>query len=228
LGFEIQQGGWMSRVLGVIPARYASTRFPGKPLAKINNLEMLAWVIRGSKQSRLLSEVLVATDDKRIVAVAEREGVRAIMTDSDLPSGSDRIWAAVANEDCEIILNIQGDEPLINGALIDQLVQPMLQDKDLAMGTLAHVISYEELHSLNAVKVLVNDKSEAIYFSRFPIPYSRQEVSEKMAIPAVLKEVNKTIGYRWRPATYRSMRWWEPMKWPRDAAKPTLDIADLC
>lgn len=167
----------MIRILGVIPARWASTRFPGKPLAKIKNLEMIAWVIRGAKTSQLLSEVLVATDDARIAAVAEREGVRVVMTDSDLASGSDRIWAATEKENCEIVINIQGDEPLINGSLIDTLIKPMKQDPSLMMATLAHPISKEELMSENAVKVIINQQSEAIYFSRFPIPFSRQAVS---------------------------------------------------
>lgn len=171
-------------VFGVIPARFGSTRFPGKPLELINGTELIAWVIRGTKKSKLLSQVLVATDDVRIAKVAEREGVTAIMTDSDLPSGSDRIWAAIhspkiAASDSAIVINIQGDEPLVTGELIDSLVQPMLVDKTLEMATLAHAISLEELKSENSVKVIVNERSEAIYFSRFAIPYSRIAASGK-------------------------------------------------
>lgn len=170
----------MSRVLGVIPARFGATRFPGKPLEKILGQELIVWVIEGAKQSKLLSEVLVATDDQRIVEVAKRAGVRAVMTDSALPSGSDRIWAAVQNEDCDVVINIQGDEPLITGILIDRLIEPMLKDASLEMATLAHPLASDaELQSLNAVKVVVNQNGEALYFSRYPIPYSR--VSAKQA-----------------------------------------------
>jgi len=164
----------MSRVLGVIPARYGATRFPGKPLEKILGKELIVWVIEGAKQSKLLSEVLVATDDQRIAAVAMKAGVRVVMTESALPSGSDRIWAAIKNENCDVVINIQGDEPLITGVLIDRLIEPMLKDTTLEMATLAHPLtSDEELHSMNAVKVVVNQKGEALYFSRYAIPYSR-------------------------------------------------------
>ncbi|GIL18229.1 MAG: 3-deoxy-manno-octulosonate cytidylyltransferase [Oligoflexia bacterium] len=161
------------KVFGVIPARYGSTRFPGKPLVKIKGKELITWVIDGARQAKLVDQVLVATDDQRIAEVVVRSGVQAIMTDSDLPSGSDRIWAAVRNQPCDVILNIQGDEPLITGGLVDALVRPMLEDPHLEMATLAHPLSSEELVSENSVKVIVNQRSEALYFSRFPIPYSR-------------------------------------------------------
>lgn len=162
------------RVIAVIPARYSSTRFPGKPLAKIKNKAMITWVIDGAKQAKLVDEVLVATDDERIAEVVRQSGIQAIMTDSSLPSGSDRIWAAVKGLHCDVIINVQGDEPLVTGALIDSLIRPMLEDPHLEMATLAHPLSLEELKSENSVKVIVNQKSEAIYFSRFPIPYSRE------------------------------------------------------
>jgi 3-deoxy-manno-octulosonate cytidylyltransferase (CMP-KDO synthetase) len=179
----------MSRVLGVIPARYAATRFPGKPLEKILGKELITWVIEGALQSTLLSEVLVATDDERIASVASKAGVRAVMTESALPSGSDRIWAAVKNENCDVVINIQGDEPLITGMLIDRLIEPALQDASLEMVTLAHPLSAEaELQSMNAVKVVVNQNSDALYFSRFPIPYSRLSPKEA-GLMAALKHI---------------------------------------
>lgn len=171
-------------VFGVIPARFGSTRFPGKPLELINGVELIAWVIRGTKKSKLLSQVLVATDDARIAKVAEREGVMAVMTDSELPSGSDRIWAAISSPkiaaaESAVVINIQGDEPLVTGELIDSLVAPMLADQALEMATLAHPISLEELKSENSVKVIISEKSEAIYFSRYAIPYSRVAATDK-------------------------------------------------
>ncbi len=161
-------------VWGVLPARFGSTRFPGKPLVKIQGLELIAWVIRGAKTSRLLDKVIVATDDQRIAAVAQREGAEVAMTASDIPSGTDRVWAAIKDKSVEIVLNIQGDEPLVTGGLIDSLIQPMLKDQMLEMATLAHPISTTELMSEHSVKVVVNHRSEALYFSRYAIPYSRK------------------------------------------------------
>ncbi len=174
-------------VWGVLPARFGSTRFPGKPLAKIQGLELIAWVIRGAKTARLLDKVLVATDDARIAEVAHREGVEAVMTASALPSGSDRIWAAVKGKPVDIILNIQGDEPLVTGGLIDSLVRPMLEDQELEMATLAHSISQAELLSEHSVKVVVNHRSEALYFSRYAIPYSRKLCGDNP--PGALKHI---------------------------------------
>lgn len=163
----------MSKVIGVIPARYASTRFPGKPLAKIQGREMILWVIDGARRAKSLQEVIVATDDERIVEVVEKSGARAIMTDSELPSGTDRIWAAVKNENCDVVVNIQGDEPLVTGTLVDALVSPMLADTNLEMATLGHALNVEDMNSMNVVKVVMNLHGDALYFSRFAIPYSR-------------------------------------------------------
>ena len=161
------------KFIGVIPARFGATRFPGKSLALLNGVEMIAWVIRGVKTSKKLNQILIATDDERIAQVAKREGAMVAMTDSNLPSGTDRIWAAVQNVDCDVIINIQGDEPLIDGKLIDQLITAFEKDPSLKMGTLAHPISPEELESPHSVKVIVDSQNNAIYFSRFAIPYSK-------------------------------------------------------
>ncbi len=179
----------MSRVLAVIPARYASTRFPGKPLAKIAGVEMIAWVIRGAKKSKLLTDVWVATDDERIQKVALRENAKVAMTDPNLPSGTDRIWAAIQNEDCDIVINIQGDEPLVSSAWIDALAEPLIEEPDLQMATLAHPLSPAELQSPNSVKVVMDHKNNALYFSRFAIPYSRDNAKQ-----SELKGALKHIG----------------------------------
>lgn len=163
------------KVLGVIPARYASTRFPGKPLAPLLGQPMLHWVLEGCREAKRLDGLLVATDDERIARVAREAGAEAAMTDPALPSGTDRIWAAVRDRDVDLIVNIQGDEPLMSGALIDGLVEAFAGPNPPEMATLAHPISDEDLGSLNAVKVLVNAQSDAIYFSRFPIPHSRHD-----------------------------------------------------
>lgn len=161
------------KVVGVIPARYGSTRFPGKPLVLLNGKPMIQWTIEGAKQSKILSDVIVATDDQRIFDVVTAAGAKAVMTDSDLPTGSDRIHAAIKDVDCDIIVNIQGDEPLVNGDLVDSLAGVFFKEPHLDMATLAHPISEEEWQSMNSVKVVLNGNDEALYFSRYPIPYSR-------------------------------------------------------
>lgn len=181
-------------VIGVIPARYASTRFPGKPLVSIAGKEMIAWVIQGAKTSQLLQEVWVATDDERIAKVAEREGAKVAMTDPSLPSGTDRIWAATQKIDCEIVINIQGDEPLVSSAWIDSLAEPLIEEPQLEMATLAHPLNDEEVQSLNSVKVVMDQSNNALYFSRFPIPYSRDN-AKQMGYRGALKHIGM-YGYR--------------------------------
>lgn len=166
------------KVYGVIPARYGSTRFPGKPLASIAGKPLLQWVIEGALQSQLITDVIVATDHEDIMKLAVDCDVQAVMTDSDLPSGSDRVWAAIAEEDCDVVLNIQGDEPLINGPLLDSLVEPFVKNKDIQMATLGRKIKLEDLESPNTAKITLNKNKEALYFSRHPIPYSRNSVNE--------------------------------------------------
>ncbi len=163
----------MKPVIGVIPARLASTRFPEKPLALIAGQSMISHVVRGALRSKKIQQVWVATDDNRIADEARKAGASVVMTDSDLPSGTDRVWAATEKLDCDVIVNIQGDEPLIEAGHIDALIEPFLLDPNLQMGTLAHKLTDIELQSANSVKVLLDQNSNAIYFSRFAIPYSR-------------------------------------------------------
>jgi 3-deoxy-manno-octulosonate cytidylyltransferase (CMP-KDO synthetase) len=163
-------------VVGVIPARFASTRFPGKPLATILNKPMLTYVIEAALKSRKLTKVLVATDHEQIAQLAERSGAETIMTDSDLPSGSDRAWQAVQKHspNADIVVNIQGDEPLLRPELIDRLIEPLTIDRELQMTTLGRALQPGDLESLTTAKIVVNKRHEALYFSRLPIPYSRE------------------------------------------------------
>lgn len=177
------------KIVGVIPARYGSTRFPGKPLVSLLGKPLIQWTIEGSRQSDLLDDLIVATDDQRIHDVARSCGVDVAMTASDLPSGSDRIYAAIKDVNCDVVVNIQGDEPLVTGALIDRLAQVFVDDPSMDMATLAHPISEEELQSRNAVKVVLNHNDEALYFSRFPIPYSRQTSQEMGSQSVCLKHI---------------------------------------
>lgn len=177
------------KVLGVIPARYGATRFPGKPLFVIAGKPLLQWVIEGTKQSRLLSEIVVATDDARIADLAKACGVEAVMTDSALPSGTDRAWAVAKTRAVDAVVNIQGDEPMITGGLIDQLAGVLAEPNPPEMATLAHPISLDDLASPNAVKVIVNRGGDAIYFSRFAIPHSRVEAKNSPEGPVSLKHI---------------------------------------
>lgn len=170
------------QALGVIPARYGSTRFPGKPLKIIHGKPLLQWVIEGAKTSRLLSEILVATDHPEIFQLAEKCGCKAVMTPTDLPTGSDRVFAASRNLASDVVVNIQGDEPLIRGEMLDRLVEPMLSDPTLQMATLGRQLKEGDLHSPNTAKIVLNRRSEALYFSRLPIPYSRVDATGQKAV----------------------------------------------
>jgi 3-deoxy-manno-octulosonate cytidylyltransferase (CMP-KDO synthetase) len=170
------------KAIGVIPARFGSTRFPGKPLKLIGGKPLLQWTIEGARQSRLLQEIWVATDHPEIEKLVKSLGVKCVMTDSDLPTGSDRVYAAVKNADVDVVVNIQGDEPLISGALLDQLTEPMLADQLLEMATLGRQFKAGDLESKTTAKIVLNAKGEALYFSRFSIPYSRLDAPSKGAI----------------------------------------------
>lgn len=187
------------KVLGVIPARFGATRFPGKSLAQVAGKPLLQWVIEGARTSKALADVWVATDDDRIAALCSKLGCKHVMTDPALPSGSDRIHAALKKESyqADVVVNIQGDEPMVTGALIDRLAA-CFADRSVQAATIAHPLRDEaELQSKNAVKVIVNSNGEAIYFSRFPIPYSRQTAADAGGLNGALKHIGM---YAWTPA----------------------------
>ncbi len=181
------------QVLGVIPARYGSTRLPAKPLLKINGRPLLEWVVNGVRSAQGLNELIVATDHQDIANLAEKIGVRAVMTDPQLPSGSDRVWAAARERSCDVVLNIQGDEPLIQPFWIDRLIKIFSENSDAKMATLAHRLAPEELESRGVVKLIMNRRNEAIYFSRFAIPYSRESIEKYPGL--ALKHIG-LYGYR--------------------------------
>ncbi|AGH94941.1 3-deoxy-manno-octulosonate cytidylyltransferase [Pseudobdellovibrio exovorus] len=166
------------KIIGVIPARFASTRFPGKPLEKLKGKPILQWVVEGARKSQLLSDLYVATDNQQIAEVAKSIGVNVAMTSPDCATGTDRIFEAIKNIEVDVVINIQGDEPLIDQSYIDPLAQAFLDEPRLDMATLAHGLAIEDFDNKNAVKVITNIHQEAIYFSRFPIPYSRAEFNQ--------------------------------------------------
>ncbi len=167
-------------ILGVIPARFASTRFPGKPLALINGVSMIQRVYTQGLQAKMVGELVVATDDERILEHVLGFGGRAMLTSPDHPSGTDRC-AEIARlfPGAEVILNIQGDEPFIQPEQIDLLANTLLESTGHGIATLAKQIHRAaELHNPNVVKVLFSQKKAAIYFSRHAIPYCRGQQPE--------------------------------------------------
>ncbi|MBR0258257.1 MAG: 3-deoxy-manno-octulosonate cytidylyltransferase [Synergistaceae bacterium] len=160
------------RILGIIPARYASTRFPGKPLADICGKPMIQHVYERAKMSEGLHELIVATDDQRIYDCVRNFEGHAVMTDSDLPNGTARCEQAarIFGGDFGAVVNIQGDEPLLDPVMIDE-VCGMLEDDECA--TLCREMYDDEMSSPNAVKVVMSQQGYALYFSRSLIPYKR-------------------------------------------------------
>ncbi|HPN36455.1 MAG TPA: 3-deoxy-manno-octulosonate cytidylyltransferase [bacterium] len=161
------------KVVGVIPARYGSTRLPGKILAPIAGKPMIQWVYERAKGSQLLQELFVAADDERIIACVEGFGGKAVMTGTHHQSGTDRIAEAVGMLTADIVVNIQGDQPMLDPRMIDEAVQPMLDHTEIRMATLMTPIQPEDYHDPSVVKVVVDENGYALYFSRSLIPYPR-------------------------------------------------------
>ena len=163
------------KILGVIPARFASTRFPGKVLAQIAAKTMLQHVYERASLCTYLTSVMIATDDDRVYTVARGFGARVRMTRSDHLSGTDRAAEVASAEDAEIVVNIQGDEPLISPAAIDAAILPLVHQPELVMATLKKRIEdRREITDPNVVKVVTNRSGDAIYFSRCAIPFERE------------------------------------------------------
>jgi len=163
------------KVTGIIPARYASTRLPGKPLKLILGKPMIQRVYERCAQAEVLDLVCVATDDKRIADVVTGFGGRAVMTSPDHPSGTDRLAEAVQSIAADIVVNIQGDQPFLDPVMIPEAVKPLIRDASLGMCTLMHPISApEDLKDPAVVKVVADAAGFALYFSRSRIPYPRE------------------------------------------------------
>jgi 3-deoxy-manno-octulosonate cytidylyltransferase (CMP-KDO synthetase) len=162
------------KILGVIPARFASSRFPGKVLSRIASKTMLQHVYERASMARYLTGTMIATDDQRVYDAARSFGACVRMTRDDHLSGTDRVAEAASAENAEIIVNIQGDEPLIDPAAIDAAILPMVHEPGIVMGTLMKKIEDpREITDPNVVKVVTDRQGDAIYFSRCAIPYIR-------------------------------------------------------
>lgn len=186
-------------IFGIIPARFASTRFPGKPLALIAGKPLIQRVVEQCRKARSLSEVIIATDDARIAEVA-KQFCRVEMTRDDHPSGSDRIAEVAARCECGAVVNIQGDEPLLDPAVIDA-VAGALAGHDMSTAA-TRIKDLAEYDNPNVVKVVVDSTGRALYFSRRTIPYLREAASRSVSEPLAAFPFLKHLGiYGYRRAT---------------------------
>ena len=181
-------------IVGIIPARFASSRLMGKPLANIGGKPMIRHTWEQVKKSKLLNEVIIAVDDSKVYDVVKGFGAEVIMTPKELPTGSDRIAYAAKNyAAADIIVNIQGDEPFIQPRMIDQAIEPLLFDKSVNVSTLAkQITTVEELKSKSIPKLVFDYENFALYFSRSPIPFVRDAKNNLERIASV--EIYKHIG----------------------------------
>lgn len=166
------------KVLCVIPSRIGSTRTPRKPLLPIQGKPMIQWVYENASRCQALSKVIVATDSEEIAAVIQAINGEVMMTDPNLPTGSDRVaFVAESFPEMDVIINLQGDEPFIRPKMLEQLISPYLAGELPEMTTLAYKLDKEKnFHNPGSVKVITDLNGNAIYFSRSPIPFFRQDV----------------------------------------------------
>lgn len=193
------------KAVGILPARWASTRLPGKVLVPIAGKPMLERVWMRVKAARELSDVIIACDEPHVLEAAQGFGARAVMTRKDHPSGSDRAAEAAAATDADIIVNIQADEPLMDPALIDELVRSLKKDQSCVLATpVKRIGSVEEFRNPNVVKVVVDKNRCALYFSRSPIPFKRDGDPD-------IKNYFKHLGMY----AYRREFLFEYCRWPK-------------
>ncbi len=206
------------KVIGVIPARYGSTRLKAKVLAKIQGKPMIQHVWERAKKSQLLDDLVIACDDRRTLEAAQEFGARAVMTSAKHPSGSDRVAEVVRSLDAEIVINIQGDEPLIQHKVIDQLAEVLLKDSSCVMATVIKgVDDLKELSNPNVVKVVVDKNRDALYFSRSLIPFKRNDEASGEC------QYFKHLGiYGYRKSFLMNF-----VKWPKSALEKTEQLEQL-
>jgi len=220
---NVKAAGTGPIVTGIIPARYGSTRLPGKALKPILGKPMIQRVYERCRKARALDVVCVATDDERIQRAVERFGGRAVMTSPDHASGTDRLAEAVKLLPADIVVNIQGDQPFIDPIMIDEAVQPLLEDASLEVATLMHPITEaKDLEDTGVVKTVVDRAGFALYFSRSLIPYPEKQAPHKVyehvglyvyrrdfllkiaqLEPATLEQVESLEQLRWLEHGYR-------------------------
>jgi len=201
-------------VMAVLPARYGSTRFPGKPLTPIAGKSMIQHVWERTRLAKRVDAVVIATDDERIREACEAFGAVVEMTATDHPTGTDRLAEVAARHEHDVIVNVQGDEPLIEGVVIDAAIEALLCDDRAAMSTIVHRAEPEAFDDPNRVKVVVDAAGFALYFSRAPIPYRRKDTGI-----APLQHVGLY--------TYRRDFLLEFVKWNRSPAERAEELEQL-
>jgi 3-deoxy-manno-octulosonate cytidylyltransferase (CMP-KDO synthetase) len=161
-------------IVAIIPARFGSTRLPGKPLSDIHGRPMVQWVYECIRRARRIDRILVATDDQRIADAVARFGGEAVMTSPAHATGTDRLAEAARDLDAEIVVNVQGDEPMLDPALVDAVAEALVADASLPMATVSLPLRRpEDMLSASVVKVVADARGRALYFSRSPIPVVR-------------------------------------------------------
>ena len=184
----------MHKVVAIIPARYGSTRFPGKLLATLKGKTIIQRVFEQVSAARLVDAVYVATDDKRILDAVNGFGGNAVMTSTAHTCGTDRIAEVAKNMECDIIINVQGDEPFIRPEMIDDTIMLLRDDMNASISSLAVKIEgKDDIMSPHTVKVVADDQDYALYFSRSPIPYYRDEWSD---LNSILFRPGKTVVFK--------------------------------
>lgn len=177
-----------AHAVAVIPARWQASRFPGKPLAPIAGLPMLQRVFEGARRAKRVRTVVVATDDPRIAAAARGFGAEVALTSPHHPTGTDRIAEVARGLRDEIVVNVQGDEPLVEGFVIDAAVEALEAERDVSMSTLAHAAEEDALADPHRVKVVLDRRGRALYFSRAAIP-ARRDAGDPARRAPVLQHV---------------------------------------
>lgn len=181
------------KVIGIIPARYKSTRLQGKPLKEICGKPMIQWVYESASKSSILDDIIVATEDSRVKETVEKFGGKAVLTSPTCATGTDRVEEVARDLNVQVVVNIQGDEPFINSKMIDEVAEVLLENQNIPMATLMHEITNkEDFHNPNVVKVVRDNFGFALYFSRSLIPYPRytegHRVFEHIGIYAYQKD----------------------------------------
>lgn len=171
----------LSRILCVIPARMQSTRLPNKPMAMIGDKPLILHTFEAAKKCKTIDELVVATDHVEIADLISQHGGQAIMTPSSLKTGSDRVAFVAQSIDCDIVINLQGDEPFIKPEVLEDLTRPLTEEPSLQMSTVASPIVWEsDYNSPDLVKAICDKQGNALYFSRSPIPFLRSETNKNL------------------------------------------------
>jgi 3-deoxy-manno-octulosonate cytidylyltransferase (CMP-KDO synthetase) len=218
-------------VVAIIPARFSSSRLPGKPLLEIAGRAMVLHVVERALAARCVSRAVVATDDERIFAAVVEAGYEALMTSSEHASGSDRLAEAATRIEADIIVNVQGDEPLIAPQTIERAVAALLEDGEAAAATTCEPIENEsDLLSSDVVKVVLDERGRALYFSRSPVPFLREAVRRYGSLVAAL-EVEPGLLAAFRKHTglyvYRRAFLLEYARWPQTALERVESLEQL-